>query len=107
MYHFVELIISGGGVDYVSGPYTVIFPAGNTSSSFDISITVDNLVELNETIDLTIQSTSLPTGASVSDPSQATVIIMNSDRKLNVIAFCELKGLCPMWSCLCRSLKND
>ena len=51
---------SGGGVDYNSGPYNVIIPAGVTSVSFNITINNDNVLEHNETFNLTIINGSLP-----------------------------------------------
>ena len=75
-----------GGVDYDSGPYTVIFPAGVTSVSFDVSIIDDNMVENNETFDLTIVSSSsnkITLGSSV----QATLTIFDNDCKHLVMLF--------------------
>ena len=37
-----------GGEDYVSGPYTVIIPAGETNVSFYVSITDDSMHERDE-----------------------------------------------------------
>ena len=45
----VYLQITGGGVDYDSGPYTVTFPAGEESVSLRISINHDNIFNLNMT----------------------------------------------------------
>jgi len=73
-------IITGGGVDYNSGPYTVPFPAGVTSVSFDVPINNDNIVENNETFNLTILSSSsnkVTLGSSV----EATVTIFDRDCK--------------------------
>jgi len=64
--------------DYGSGPYQVTFTAGETISSFDVPITGDNIVEDDETIDLSIQSISLPSRVSVTNPSQATITIMDT-----------------------------
>ena len=63
------------------GPYTVMFPAGVTSMEFNVSITNDDTLEHNETFQLTIDSSSLPVGASTADPNQATVVIINDDCK--------------------------
>ena len=51
---------TGGGVDYNSGPYNVIFPAGVTSVSLNIIINNDYVLEYNETFYLTIINGSLP-----------------------------------------------
>ena len=72
--------ITGGGVDYDSGPYTVIFPAGVINVSFDVPIIDDNMVENNETFDLTIVSSSsnkVTLGSSV----HATLTIFDNDCK--------------------------
>lgn len=37
-----KISIAIGNVDYAPGPYNVIFPARETSVSFDVSITDDN-----------------------------------------------------------------
>ena len=69
-------------MDYGSGPYTVTFPAGETSASFDIPINDDDILEVNEDFMLTIDPSSLPTGGTVGNPGQATVTIVDDDRKL-------------------------
>ena len=69
------------GDDYLSGPYTVSFPAGATSMQFNVSISADDILEHNETFRLTINSSTLPVGASTADPDQATVVIRNDDCK--------------------------
>ena len=72
------LNILGGMDDYGSGSYQVTFTAGETISSFDVPITDDNVVEDDETIYLTIQSTSLQNRVSVTNPSQANITIMDT-----------------------------
>ena len=69
-----------GGVDYDSGPYTVSFPAGAIRASFNITID-DNVLETTENFSLTIATSSLPTGITRGNPSSATVIILDNDRK--------------------------
>ena len=68
-------------MDYVSGPYTVTFPAGVTSVLFDIPINDDDVFEGNENFTITIDPSSLPTDVSVGNPGQATVTIVDDDRK--------------------------
>jgi len=68
-------------VDYTSGPYPVLFPAGETSVTFDVPITDDSLLEGNENFMLTIDQPSLPTGVTRGDPSEATVTIVDNDGK--------------------------
>ena len=74
--------IAGGGVDYDSGPYTVTFPAGQTSVSFNVSINDDRIFETNESLSLAIIQPSLPTGVSRRNPGQITVIILDNDGEL-------------------------
>ena len=69
-------------MDYTSGPYTVTFPAGQTTASFNVLITADNVFEGNENFTLTIDSSSLPTGLTVGDPGQATVIITEEGKEV-------------------------
>ena len=79
-------------MDYGSGPYTVTFPAGTTTVPLDIPINDDDIYEINENFTLTINSSSLPTGVTVGNPGQATVTIVDDDRKL--IYFCHDKVHC-------------
>jgi len=68
-----------GGVDYNSGPYTVLVPAGVTSVPFDVQIIDDNIIEEEENFTLVIRNVSLPDlvirGFSV------TVTIVDNDGK--------------------------
>ena len=71
-----------GGIDYVSGPYTVTFSAGKTEVSFDVTVTDDRLLESNERFQLSINSSSLPNRVTVDNPREVTVTIVDNDRKL-------------------------
>ena len=73
--------VSGGGVDYTSGPYSVTFPAGVTSASFDVPINDDNILEGNEIFKFTIDLSSLPGDVTASNPLQATVTVADDDCK--------------------------
>ena len=73
--------VTGGHVDYTSGPYSVILPAGEISVPFNISVNDDNIFEDSEIFMLTINS-SLPNDVVSGNPDQATVIIMDNDCKL-------------------------
>ena len=59
--------------------YTVTFSAGVNSSQLNILITDDNILEDDETFNLTINQSSLPDGVVVGDPSQVTVTIVDDD----------------------------
>ena len=68
-------------MDYTSGPYTVTIPAGQTTATFNVPITDDMILEGNEDFMLTIDETSLPGGVRLGTPDEATVIIMDNNRK--------------------------
>ena len=53
-----------------------------TSVPFDIPINDDDILEGNEFFILTIDPTSLPTSVTVGGPGQATVTMVDDDRKL-------------------------
>ena len=73
--------LTGGGVDYDSGPYNVTFPAGEESISFGISINDDNIFEHYENFALTINASSLPNGVYVGNRSETIVTIVDNDGK--------------------------
>ena len=66
-------------MDYTSGPYTVTFPAGQTTATFNIPMNDDDILEGNENFMPTVSSSSLPDGVARGTPSEATVIIMDND----------------------------
>ena len=68
-------------MDYDSGPYAVTIPAGVTSVTFNISIYNDDTLEPNEDFMLTIDDSLLPTGVTGGTHGEATVTIMDNDRK--------------------------
>ena len=76
------IFCKGGGTepDYSSGPYSVIFPAGITSATFDVPIENDNILETNELFDLFISS-PLPDRIFQANPNQSTVTIVDNDSK--------------------------
>jgi len=73
--------VTGRGVDYNSGPYTVTFTAGQTSTTINVPINDDNILENTESFTVTIMRGPLPTGVTRGDPGSATVIIMDNDRE--------------------------
>ena len=68
-------------MDYTSGPYTVTFPAGQTTATFSVPINDDDILEEEEDFMLTIDP-SLPDGVIRGTPSEATVTIVDNDSKL-------------------------
>ena len=73
--------VTDGGVDYDSGIYNVVIPAGETSVPFDVPINNDNFNEGNEDFDLTIIRNTLPAGVTRGDPDSATVTIVDDEGK--------------------------
>ncbi|XP_065912235.1 neural cell adhesion molecule 1-like [Dysidea avara] len=72
-------ITATGGVDYDSGPYTVTFPAGVTSVSFNIPIVDNNTIENDESFTLTIMDGSLPDDVTRGTPGLARITIVDDD----------------------------
>ena len=71
----------GKGQNRTSGLYSVIFPAGIIRVPFNVSITNDNILEVNAKFDLTINQSSLPINVSTGSVYQATVTISDDDGK--------------------------
>ncbi len=66
--------------DFTGGPYTVNFPAGDTTAPLTIAIVDDNVPEESEAFGVTIVALGLPAGVSVGTPSEATVTIRDDDQ---------------------------
>ena len=75
-------MIVTGNIDYDVGPYTVMFPAMITESSFIVNIFGDDILEINETFQLNILFSSLPKCVIAGNPSWSTVTIIDSDCEL-------------------------
>ena len=71
--------ITGGGIDYDSGPYTVTFTAGMTMTSFHVPINDDDIMEKDEDFTLTIRRGTLPKRVTRVGPSKSTITIMDDD----------------------------
>ena len=67
-----------GNVDYDPGPYSVLFAAGETVKSFNISIFDNNTFESLESFTLTI---SPPSFVLLGNPHQAIITIIDDDGK--------------------------
>ena len=72
-------------MDYTSGPYLVIFPAGVTLATFSIPITDDNILEGVEHFMPTINSTLPISIVTVGNLGEATVFIGDIDCKHIVV----------------------
>ena len=73
--------VTGGGVDYDSGPYTVTFLAGVISASVSVPIKNDSILEDDEDFMVTIMTGPLPVGVTRGIPGRTTVNILDNDRK--------------------------
>ena len=71
--------VTGGGVDYDSGPYTVTIPAGDTNASVSVPINNDNILEDDEDFTLTIMSGTLPNGVTRDGAGQAIITLVDDE----------------------------
>ena len=73
----IEAANEGGASDsdYTGVPVNVTFEAGDTSQTFDISATEDNLAEAGEKVKLSFGT--LPAEATAGDPAVATVSLLD------------------------------
>ena len=69
----------GRGVDYNSGPYSVMIITGETSASLNIAIIDDNILENQEQFTLSINKSSLTSNVMLGDHDETTVIIIMDD----------------------------
>ena len=81
MLHVFRETLIGGGVDYDSGSYSVIIPAGEKNIPLNISINDDNIFEHNETFTLTINVSSLPSDVYIGNRNETIVTIVDNDSK--------------------------
>lgn len=65
----------------------VVFKEGSNTASLNIAILDDELLEDDETFNLTINPSSLPSNVIVGDPNTATVTILNDDGKYHIAQF--------------------
>ena len=59
-----------------------MIPAGQTNATFYVPIIDDMILENNEDFMLIIDETTLPDDVTRGDPGEATVNIVDNDRKL-------------------------
>ena len=67
------------GSDYVTGPYTVTFTAGQMNTTLMVSTTGDNTTELSEKFMVMIYSTNQTDRATIGSPNTAFVTIEDDD----------------------------
>ena len=81
------------GDDYVFETFNITIPAGDTSASFNISISDDDIFETNESFSVTIDSSSLPHRLLVqSEECMVMVTIFDDDGELFCRAMHIFKG---------------
>ena len=68
-------------MDYSFQSYNVKFDVGVTRVSFNVSVHDDNIFEGNETFNLNINPSSLPSSITIGDHGQTIVTIVNDDGK--------------------------
>ena len=73
------MLTTGGGDDYVSGPFVVTIPAGQTNTSIDVSITDDDIYEQKEKFKLVIDPSSTVDGVLIGSPRKVTVVITDDN----------------------------
>jgi len=79
-----------------TGPLMITIPTGVTSFTFEFPAIEDNTCEDDETVTLTLDTSSLPEGCTVGNPASTTVTIEDDDSKLVSSYF--LKLLCSLTS---------
>ena len=73
-----------GGIDYDSGPYTIMFPTGERRVPFNVTINGDSILEGNEKF-LLIINDSLPRRVTVGKQKyQTEVTIVDNDSMYNL-----------------------
>jgi len=77
--HYTAVTADGAGYadnsDFTLAPNTLTFAPGQTVRTFNVGITNDNVAEGDETLQLVLSN---PTGASLSDPSVETLMIIDN-----------------------------
>ena len=71
--------LTGGGVDYNSGPYNIRITAGKTEVTFNVLIKDDRIMESDEKFQLKIQT--VPNHVTTKGSSKCTITIVDNDRK--------------------------
>ena len=74
--------ISGGGVDFNSATQTATITAGSSSSTINITVNDDNIVEGDEMFTMTLNVPTSP-GITAGSITMATATIIDSTSKLH------------------------
>ena len=79
------MINIGKRENYTLGQYNVTLPAGVTRVTFNVSITNDDVLEVNEKFDLIIDLSSVSSSnVNVGSNYKTTVLIVDDDGKCNI-----------------------
>ena len=81
IFYILITCVSGEGIDYQPGPYTVTFSTGVTTATFDVTILNDDRFRGTRRFQLSIDPASLPDNVTAGNISWATVTIVDDDRK--------------------------
>ena len=73
------------GLDYITGPYNVTFLTGRTTAEFTVSVINDNILEVNESFSLAVNSAALPSNVSSIDQTMITITDTDSELYLHLI----------------------
>ena len=73
--------VIGKRENYTLGQYNVTLPAGVTRVTFNVPITNDDVLEVNEKFDLIIDLSSLSSNVTVGSIYKTTVLIVDDDGK--------------------------
>ena len=86
--------------DYSPGPYTITFPPGRMNSLLRIAINDDNVLEENETFNLTVRviNSLILSRVSTGNVNQVTVAILDNDRMLNSLLPCAINSIYVIFS---------
>ena len=88
----------GNGVDYISTPITATFPAGVNSTTVDVPVIIDNVVEENETLQLEIfLPAPVKFAVQLGNPAKAIAIITDSS-SMYVILTVNVFEICTLYS---------
>ena len=79
-----ECTIVNSKNDYTKGSYNITFPANVTVGVIDIPVCDDIVLEEDESFNISIVAQSLVDNVTIGSVDQATVIIVDDDRKLYV-----------------------
>ena len=71
--------------DYVPGPYSITFTPGQTRQSLLFNIEEDNILESDEVFSFSIDSSSLPNGATTGNFATTNITILDDECKYLIV----------------------